>query len=85
MITLNGDPINVTMFPDKTSQVWKLNDLALRSGDASVVRWDFEHEGEVMQLAQLPLVKKMNQNLKKNLLVPQVMLLVKPLAPVLVE
>ena len=52
MITLNGTPLNVTIFPDGTSQVWKLPPDAL---DASplTVGWRFESEAEVMHLAQL--------------------------------
>lgn len=52
MITLNGRPINVTLFPDKTSQVWKLPEDDLRQF-ASTVVWRFENEGEFMHLAQL--------------------------------
>jgi phosphoribosylpyrophosphate synthetase len=58
MITLNGHEINVTMFPDKTSQVWKLPERdVLKSKDTTrtshVVRWKFENESEFMHLAQL--------------------------------
>lgn len=51
MIYLNGKPVNVTIFPDKTSQVWKLdeNDFNLYSE----IKWDFESEGEFLHLAQL--------------------------------
>lgn len=63
-ITLNGWTVQPTIFPDKTSQVWKLPPDALKRkpyklGDiewAYIIKWDFENEGEflqVMQLAQL--------------------------------
>lgn len=52
MITINGKQINITMFPDKTSQVWHLEDLY---GD---VHWKFESEAEVMHLAQLALLMR---------------------------
>lgn len=53
MIHLNGDPVDVTMFPDKTSQVWKLATKHLNPNRVAYIDWDFSHEGEFMQLAQL--------------------------------
>jgi len=53
MIKLNGNPINITMFPDKTSQVWKLPEEILNETNFANVTWEFEHEGEFMHLAQL--------------------------------
>lgn len=56
MIYLNGMPLNVTMFPDNTSQVWKLDESLLSSKETRPlleVRWEFSHEGEFMHLAQL--------------------------------
>ena len=52
MILLNNKPINVTLFPDKTSQVWKLPEDDLKLWEAHVT-WTFEYESEFMQLAQL--------------------------------
>lgn len=52
MITLNGYPLEVTIFPDKTSQVWKLHESVLTFSFA-LIRWDFENESEFMHLAQL--------------------------------
>lgn len=52
MIYLNNKPINITMFPDNTSQVWKLDESNLLEKKA-YVKWVFSHEGEVMHLAQL--------------------------------
>lgn len=52
MITVNGQPLSRTLFPDNTSQVWKLPHEVLYSKVAEV-RWDFEHEGEFIHIAQL--------------------------------
>jgi ribose-phosphate pyrophosphokinase len=52
MIRLNGVTIPITMFPDKTSQVWKLNMDLLKYIEV-IVDWEFEHEGEIVHLAQL--------------------------------
>lgn len=50
MISINGEAVNTLVFPDNTSQVWKLpDDLP----DNVTVQWRYSHEGEVMQLAQL--------------------------------
>lgn len=51
MISVNNKPINVTMFPDNTSQVWKLDDSYFDSD--IIVKWNYSHEGEVMHLCQL--------------------------------
>lgn len=53
MIYLNGSPINVTIFPDKTSQVWKLPEYTIKNSNWAHVTWDFENEAEFMHLAQL--------------------------------
>ena len=52
MILLNNQPINITKFPDGTTQVWKLDEHLLDCPVANVV-WEFTHEGEFMYLAQL--------------------------------
>lgn len=52
MIKVNGVVVPVTMFPDKTSQVWKLPIECFESKSRLSVTWDFEHEGELMHLAQ---------------------------------
>jgi ribose-phosphate pyrophosphokinase len=51
-IYLNDEKINVTMFPDKTSQVWKLSEKQL-AGNVATIFWDFENEAELLHLAQL--------------------------------
>ena len=52
MIYLNGSQINTTFFPDNTSQVWKLSERLL-SEDLCTVHWEYQSEGEFLQLAQL--------------------------------
>ncbi len=52
MIFVDDQPINVTHFPDGTSQVWKLPETML-TPKRVIVRWDFESEGELIHLAQL--------------------------------
>lgn len=52
MLYLNGKPLDVTHFPDNTSQVWKLPKETFK-GTFAYVRWEFSHEGEFMHLAQL--------------------------------
>lgn len=52
MISVNGKPISVTMFPDNTSQVWKLEEDDLQNGDIHV-KWVYSNESEVMHLLQL--------------------------------
>lgn len=52
MLKLDGQPLNVTVFPDKTSQVWKLPESTFQFRKHSIV-WEFSNEGEIMHLAQL--------------------------------
>lgn len=49
MLSVNGKPINVTHFPDGTSQVWQLKELP----ESCTIDWEFSNEGEVMELVQL--------------------------------
>ncbi len=56
MIYLNGSPLNVTLFPDNTSQVWKLPKEILNETNWANVKWDFQHEGEFLHLAQLKML-----------------------------
>lgn len=56
MISINGQNIEPTIFPDKTSQVWKLSEQLLSEievGPEVEVKWDFEHEGELIHVCQL--------------------------------
>ena len=61
MITLNGTEIKPTIFPDRTSQVWKLgNELPFAS--ACEVVWEFENEAELSHLIQLKFLLDQNHN-----------------------
>lgn len=53
MITINGEQVNITMFPDNTSQVWKLPESIMRGRQWGFINWEYMHEGELMQIAQL--------------------------------
>jgi len=50
MILLNGKKITPTIFPDKTSQVWKLDEIRYYD---NIITWVFENEAEFLHLAQL--------------------------------
>jgi len=52
MLFLNEERINPTIFPDRTSQVWKLSE-DLFDCKSYKITWLFEDEGEIMHLAQL--------------------------------
>lgn len=52
MLLLNGQPVPVTIFPDKTSQVWKLPESTFDLKKQNVF-WQFENESELFHLAQL--------------------------------
>lgn len=53
MIYINGSPLNVTIFPDKTSQVWQVPELEIPNISWVSIKWEFSHESEFMHLAQL--------------------------------
>lgn len=53
MILVNGTPLNVTLFPDNTSQVWKVKQIEIPDTNWVSITWEYSHEGEFMQLAQL--------------------------------
>lgn len=44
--------VSPTVFPDNTSQIWKLPKSLFDHKHLSII-WDFTHEGEIVQLAQL--------------------------------
>ena len=52
MITVNGHRLNATVFPDKTSQVWKLPEWLLKHS-SYWIDWRWESESEIIQLMQL--------------------------------
>lgn len=51
MIKLNGVEIKPTIFPDKTSQVWQVDEKAFKR--VSYIVWEFENEAELVHIAQL--------------------------------
>lgn len=54
MLRLNGKKLDVTLFPDQTSQVWQLSEYDLQESCRSAfIEWSFSHEGEFLHLAQL--------------------------------
>lgn len=55
MLYLNGDQVKATIFPDNTSQVWKLDEKHLNK-ERAIIWWEYSHEGEIMQLAQLKML-----------------------------
>lgn len=42
-----------TIFPDKTSQVWKIDETILNGTGPVEIEWKFDNESEIMHLAQL--------------------------------
>ena len=52
MLKLNEHKVEVTLFPDHTSQVWKI-DPALLLATSFKIEWDFDSESELLHLAQL--------------------------------
>lgn len=53
MISLNGNVITPTIFPDKTSQVWNLDKKLLSNYHYAGIIWEFESEQELIWIAQL--------------------------------
>jgi ribose-phosphate pyrophosphokinase len=54
MLYLNDVPVDVTRFPDMTSQVWKLPNLA--NINFAKITWKFGNEGEIAHLGQLKML-----------------------------
>lgn len=52
MIKLNGHIVTPTIFPDKTSQVWKLPNEWFNPR-VNKITWEFQNEAEFMHVAQL--------------------------------
>jgi ribose-phosphate pyrophosphokinase len=70
MITVNNVEIKPTIFPDKTSQVWKLPMMLFKSAIYDF-EWVFESECEFMHLAQcMDLLKSHNPDAIYNLHFP---------------
>jgi len=56
MIYLGGLEVKVTIFPDKTSQVWKLSKDQVdyvANNEKVLIKWDFEEEAELLHVLQL--------------------------------
>lgn len=54
MIKVNNTIIYPTIFPDNTSQVWKLDDNLIKSFNADTeIVWEFEKESELIKVCQL--------------------------------
>lgn len=69
-LKVNGILIKPTLFPDNTSQIWKLPDEILEA-DEFQIEFEFEHEGEIFQLQQLnTLLKHGRVPCKINLYMP---------------
>jgi ribose-phosphate pyrophosphokinase len=69
MIKLNGQLITPTIFPDKTSQVWKIDENYI--GAFNLIEWTFESESELMHVAQLKeLVTSFYANAQVSLYLP---------------
>lgn len=70
MISINGSKLNITLFPDNTSQVWKIKE-SLLSPPTGIIRieWRYSHEGELIQLAQLKALLDVRQ-MFANLYIP---------------
>lgn len=75
MISIDGHKITPTIFPDKTSQVWKLDEKVLdairRQTENVEICWDFENEAELVHCLQLAcIVRKENPNASFSLYMP---------------
>lgn len=56
MLSVNGKKLEVTMFPDKTSQVWKVKTLDIPDTNWVNISWKYENESELIHLAQLKML-----------------------------
>ncbi len=68
MILLNDTPITPTLFPDHTTQVWKLPEELLNLQFIDIT-WKFENEGEFLHLAQLKDLLE-SKNIRSELYLP---------------
>lgn len=69
MLKINGNKIDVTIFPDNTSQIWKINQEFINQ-HINMITWEFQNESEFLHLAQLVDLIKSTTKSKVNLLVP---------------
>jgi len=75
MIKLNDQEITPTIFPDDTSQVWKLPLTLIKQIENSTrgldIVWHFDHEGELIHLLQLmTLIRSLNVEVDVCLTLP---------------
>lgn len=66
MFKINDELVKMTMFPDGTSQAWKLPEHLFDRMTVNI-DWKFDHEGEVIQLAQIADLFRANGTPKINL------------------
>jgi ribose-phosphate pyrophosphokinase len=63
--------VTPTIFPDKTSQVWKLPDFVFYDHYRSyTIVWDFENESELIHVLQLAKLIGVKTNIAPNLFMP---------------
>ncbi len=68
MIKLNGIEIKPTIFPDGTSQVWKIPKIT--SKVLNKIEWEFESEAEIMHLTQLCVLIEKLDGVVTDLFIP---------------
>lgn len=68
MIFLNNRPINITTFPDRTTQVWKLDNIQSRSYNR--IDWFYNNPGELLDLIQLIDLVNISSDLKSICHIP---------------
>jgi phosphoribosylpyrophosphate synthetase len=64
MISLNNVEIKPTIFPDNTSQIWKVNPNVIQecTEGAAIIQWNFENEAELIQVLQLAALCRSTSN-----------------------
>jgi ribose-phosphate pyrophosphokinase len=68
MIKLNGLEIKPTIFPDGTSQVWKLDLISSRKDN--VIEWEYENNSELITVVQLGILLLTETSYKPILNIP---------------
>lgn len=67
----NTIAISPTIFPDKSSQIWKLPEFVFYEQYKSyTILWDFENESEIMHVLQLARLIGFTKHIKPNLFMP---------------
>lgn len=70
MIKVGDYVVTPTIFPDGTSQVWKLPDFILESNLHDTITWEFDSEAEIIHVIQLAVLLKHYHNSLPILVVP---------------